>query len=200
MKRNLLLLLSLLSLSSLLAGCGGAPSVEAVRWELQHRFPHARFEREEHVHLGRFSMAFVHGILRMVPDTEEARNIVNPIHSIDMATYKVHDLPDLDRLTAETGFERQLAREGWSTTVKAKDADGSRTWLFTRADAAGSLRNLFVVSLENDELTLVRIDGRLDSAFAAAIAEHPKKVLDGNGHKAEETEEKKTEAAAPAGI
>jgi hypothetical protein len=196
MKRNLLLLAYLLSLNVLLSGCGGAPSVEEVRLELQNRFPHARFEREEHVHLGRLSMAFVHGVMRLVPDAAEARDMVSPIHSVDMATYRVRDLPDLDRLTGETRFERQLARAGWSNTVRTRDADGSRTWLFTRADSAGSLRNLFVVTLEGNELTLVRVDGRLDQTFAAAIAEHPKRVLDGTGH---EKKEKKAEAAVPAG-
>jgi len=191
MKRNILLL----ALLALLAGCGGAPSVEEVRWELQNRFPHARFEREEHVHLGRLSMAFVHGVMRLVPDAAEARDIVNPIHSVDMATYRVSDLPDLDRLTGETRFERQLARAGWSNTVRTRDADGSRTWLFTRADPEGSLRNLFVVTLKGNELTLVRVDGRLDRAFAAAIAEHPKKVLDGMGNGKPRT----AEAVVPAG-
>jgi len=193
MKRNLLLLGSLLSLNALLAGCGGAPSVEEVRLELQHRFPHARFEREEHVHLGRISMAFVHGVMRLVPDTVEARDIVSPIDRVDMATYRVHDLPDLDRLSGETRFERQLARAGWSNTIRAREADGSRTWLFTRADSEGSLRNLFVVTLEGNELTLVRVDGRLDRAFAAAMAEHPRKALEGMG------EGKRATVAAPAG-
>jgi uncharacterized protein YecE (DUF72 family) len=194
MKRNPLLLVSLLSLNALLTGCGGAPSVEEVRLELQHRFPHARFEREEHVHLGRISMAFVHGVMRLVPDAAEARDIVNPIHSVDMATYRVHGLPDLDRLTGETRFERQLARAGWSNTVRAREADGSRTWVFTRADSEGSLRNLFVVTFEGNELTLVRVDGRLDHAFAAAVAEHPKKALDGVG-----SGRTKTAEAVPAG-
>lgn len=194
MKRNLLLLASLLSLNAVLTGCGGAPSVEEVRLELQHRFPHARFEREEHVHLGRISMAFVHGVMRLVPDAAEARDIVNPIHSVDMATYRVSDLPDLDRLTGETRFERQLARAGWSNTIRTREADGSRTWLFTRADSEGSLRNLFVVTLEGSELTLVRVDGRLDRAFAAAIAEHPRKALEGVGEEREKTAE-----AVPAG-
>ena len=193
MKRNLLLLGSLLSLNVLLSGCGGAPSVEEVRSELQQRFPRARFEREEHVHLGRISMAFVHGVMRLVPDAAEARDITNPINSVDMATYRVHGLPDLDGLAGETRFERQLARAGWSNTVRTRDADGSRTWLFTRADSGGSLRNLFVVTLEGNELTLVRVDGRLDRAFAAAMAEHPRKALEGMG------EGKRAAVAAPAG-
>ena len=50
-----------------------------------------------------------------------------------------------------------------------------------RSDPDGSFRNLFVVSLERDELTLVRVDGRLDRVLAEAMAKDPKKAL-GGGH------------------
>jgi hypothetical protein len=182
MKRNPFVLGSFLTLTALLSGCGGAPSVEEVRWEIQHRFPEARFEREDHVHLGRFSMAFVHGIVRLAARNEkdeEGTRIVSAIHSVDVATYKVHGLPDFARLTGDTSFERQLARAGWSTMIRTREGNGDRTWVFTHAGSQGSLSNLFVVTLEKDELTLVRVDGRLDQAIAAALAEHPRSALEG---------------------
>jgi hypothetical protein len=49
--------------------------------------------------------------------------------------------------------------------------------MFVRDNGKGALRNLFVVSLEGSELTLVRIDGRLDQAFAEAIADRPKDAV-----------------------
>ena len=192
MKRNLFVLGSFLSLTALLAGCGGSPTVEEVRWELQHRFPEARFEREEHVHLGRISMGLLHGLVRMAArdGDEEGTAIVGAVRSVDFATYKVHGLPDLDRLNGETTFARQLARAGWSTMIRTREENGERTWVYVRSDERGALCNLFVVSLERNELTLVRVDGRLDQAFAEAMAKHPKKVLEG-GHR-------RGEAAAPA--
>ena len=56
---------ALLSAAALLAGCGGSPSVEEVHRELQRRFPQARFEPEEHVHLGRISLGLLHGLVRL---------------------------------------------------------------------------------------------------------------------------------------
>lgn len=174
----------LFSLASLLAGCGGSPSVEQVRWELQRRFPEARFLPDEHVHLGHLSMGLLHGFVRLAAhdghDREEAE-VFNQIHAVDFASYKVHGLPDLDRLTGDARFERQLGENGWSLIVRTREK-AERTWVYVRGDAAGSLSNLFVVSLEGDELTLVRVDGRLDRMFAMAMAEHPKSVF-GSGHK-----------------
>jgi hypothetical protein len=197
MKTPTLSLLTLLCLTPLLTGCGGSPSVEEVRWELQHRFPEARFEPDEHVRLGPISMGLLHGLVRMAADDEQAKTMVSGIHGIDFASYKVHGLPDLDRAAADPRFERQLQGAGWSLMVRTRE-EKERTWVYVRSDEQGALRNLFVVSLEAEELTLVRVDGRIDQAFIAAMAEHPKKVL--GGHHDKEKEKEKTAAlATPAG-
>jgi uncharacterized protein DUF4252 len=184
MKRSLFGVAALLSLASLLAGCGGSPTVSEVRWELERRFPEARFEPEEHVHLGRFTMGLVHGIVHLAAhdeDDRQAREIVDQIHSVDVVSYKVHNLPGLDGLAADTRFERELKAHGWSLLVRTREHDES-TWVYVRGGETGVLRNLFIVSLERDELTLVRVDGRLDRMIAMAMAEHPKDVM-GGGHK-----------------
>jgi hypothetical protein len=185
MKRKLLPFAALLFLAPLLAGCGGSPSVEQVRWDLQRRFPEARFDPDEHVHLGRLSMGLVHGIVRLAAghddDAKDGMEIVDQIQSVDFASYKVHALPDLDRLAGDSRFERRLAEDGWSPLVRTREKN-ERTWVYVRIDPTGSFRNLFVVSLEGDELTLVRVDGRLDRVLALAMAKNPKSVF-GGGHK-----------------
>ncbi|HET9211089.1 MAG TPA: DUF4252 domain-containing protein [Thermoanaerobaculia bacterium] len=185
MKRSLVGLAVLLSLASLLAGCGGSPTVSEVRWELERRFPQARFEPEEHVHLGRFTMGLLHGVVRLAAahdeDGREGAEIFRQIHSVDVASYKVHNLPALDGLAADTRFARELKAHGWSQLVRTHEENES-TWVYVRGGEDGVLNNLFVVSLEKDELTLVRVDGRLDKMIAMAMAEHPKKMFDG-GHK-----------------
>ncbi len=171
MKRNVVLCAALLCL----AGCASSPSVEQVRWEIQRRFPEARFTLEEHVHLGRLSLGLIRGIVGMVPGKVEGREILNAIHRLDVATYQVSAL-DLDRLQGETRFERRLASAGWNMTVRAREED-SRTWIFTRGDEENALSSLFIVTLESGEMTLVSIDGRLDRALAEAIALNPKEAV-----------------------
>jgi hypothetical protein len=88
----------------------------------------------------------------------------------------VISLPDLDRFEGQASFERDLVRAGWSMAVRTRETD-ERTWMFLHTDSDGALSNLFVVTLDGKELTLVRLDGRLDRAFAAAVADHPKEVV-----------------------
>jgi len=175
-KRTVISFLAVLSLSSLFVGCASSPSTEMVRWEIQRRFPDARFEREEHIHLGRISMGLLRGLVRMVPGKTEGQAFLTRVHDLEVSTYKVRSLPDLDVIQGETRFEQQLAQAGWSMVVRARD-EGSHSWIFVRSGQDGVLRNLFVIDLQQDELTLVRIDGRLDQAFAEAIAARPREAV-----------------------
>ncbi|MFP5287647.1 MAG: DUF4252 domain-containing protein [Thermoanaerobaculia bacterium] len=164
-----------LSLILPLVGCAGTPTADSVRWEIQQRVPEARFETEEHIRLGRLTLGLLKGLLHLVPEANEGTAIVREIDRLEVATYRVHGLPDLDRLPSRTRFEEELSRSGWAMTVKAKDGD-SRSWLFTRSNDEGAIRNLLVVDLNGDELSVVRLDGRLDRAFAEAIAERPREA------------------------
>ena len=199
MKRSLVGLAALLSLASLLAGCGGSPTVSEVRWEIEHRFPEARFEPEEHVHLGRFTMALVRGVVHLAAhdeDDQEGVAMLSQIHAVDVASYKVHNLPSLDGLAADPRFDRELRKHGWSQLVRTHEKNES-TWVYVRGTQEGVLDNLFVVSLEKNELTLVRVDGRLDKMIAMAMAEHPKDVM-GGGHKGRKEHKEKDEVKTAA--
>lgn len=175
MKRHAVSLLGLLSLAAL-AGCAGSPSVDQVRREIERRVPEARFEPEEHIRLGRVSLGLTRGLIRLVPGKIEGQEALTSVHRLEVATYQVSDLPDLTDIDSKLRFEKKLAQDGWAMMVRTRDS-GSRAWMFVRDDGKGALRNLFVVDLDDSELTLVRIDGRLDQAFAEAIADRPRDAV-----------------------
>lgn len=189
MTRRAIAPLLLLTLAVPLAGCGsGSPSVDTVRWEIERRIPEARFEREFHLRLGRLTLGLARRIVHLADPGDPDTAVLDDVRRIEVATYRVRSLPDLDqRMKEQTRFEESLAASGWSAAVKTRDHD-SRTWVFVRGDQGGVLSNLYVVSLESDELTLVRIDGRLDHAVAMALAEHPKGLVREMGGESEAAE------------
>lgn len=171
--RGVAVVLTLLGMLAL-TGCDGAPGVEQVRWEIERRVPGARFEREEHFHLGRVSMGLLRGLVRLTPADPEAVRPLSQIRSVEVGVYQVRSMPDLDGASQVlSGFEDRLSDHGWSLMLREREAD-SRTWMFVRNHSEGGFRNLFIVSLEQDELTLVRVDGRLDRLFAEATADDPR--------------------------
>jgi hypothetical protein len=169
--------LLLLALMLPLAGCaGGSPSVNTVRWEIERRIPEARFEPETHIRLGRLTLGLIRGVAHLADPGDPDLAPLNHIRHIEVATYHVRSLPDLEHhLDEQTAFEKALARNGWTMALRERDHT-SRTWMFLRFDDREALRDLYVVALDRDELTLVRLDGNLDRAMAESIADNPKKL------------------------
>ncbi len=52
--------------------------------------------------------------------------------------------------------------------------DKDNTWVFTRHRDDGSIRGLLVVELDESELTIVGVEGRIDEILANAIADEPR--------------------------
>jgi hypothetical protein len=174
--RNALLGLTLL-LAAPLAGCLDTPSALDIKDEMERALPGARFSPTEHVHLGRFTMALIHGLVRMAgdDDPDHGLEMARAIHAVDVTTYRVESLPPLEGIALPARFADQLTAHGWSVVVRTAEPT-ERTWILSHLEAGDSLTGLCVVSLEPKELTIVRIDGRLDRLFALALAEHPRKL------------------------
>lgn len=176
MQRAFFSLLLVLPLT-LVLGCSESPSVEQVRREIENRVPEARFEREEHVRLGRITLGFLKTLVRIVPGKIEGQEMMTSVDRVEVSTYRVVSLPDdFESRVDDTRFEEQLARSGWSLFVRTREKD-DQVWMYVRSDRNGGLRSLFVVELDGSELNLVRLDGSIDRAFAAAVADDPDHVV-----------------------
>jgi hypothetical protein len=175
--------LLLLLAAATLSGCASTPSAEEVRGEIERQIPGAHFERAEHLRLGRFSLGVVRWLASFDHDKndEADRALFNAISGVEIATYKVRSLPAIESLSLPETLERQLRDGGWTTMVRNSEKN-EQTWVLYRGGAAvGSgkpevIRDLYVVSLDAKELSLVRVSGHLDRLMAAAMAEHPKKM------------------------
>ena len=178
MRKAAPLLLLLLPLAGSLAGCaGGSPSVDTVRWEIERRVPEARFERDSHIRLGRLTLGLARRIVHIADAGDPDTAVLDHIRRIEVATYRVRSLPNLDHLlTTRTAFEKALTENGWTMALRERDAK-SRTWMFLRFDDQEKLSNLYVVALDPAELTLIRLDGHLDRAMAESIADHPREMV-----------------------
>lgn len=157
----------------LVGACNDIPSSSDVRWHLEREIPGASFERESHLRLGRFSMAFAKRIaLWAMDDDEETRDIVAKIRSVDIATYRVVSMPtEIDPKTIQK-LDRKLAENGWLPLVRERE-DGSQTWIMTRHDNDGGIRGLLIVELDSWELAIVGVAGKLDEILTQAIADDP---------------------------
>jgi hypothetical protein len=169
--------LLLLLAAATLGACASTPSAEEVRGEIERQIPGARFERAEHLRLGRFSLGVVRWLASFDHDKndEADRALFNAISGVEVATYKVRSLPPIERLSLPDTLERQLREGGWTTMVRNSEKN-EQTWVLYRGKNQEVIRDLYVVCLDAKELSLVRVSGHLDRLMAAAMAEHPKKM------------------------
>lgn len=170
--RRLCTILTIASLPLLGACDGEPPSAGEVRAHLERSLPGVSFRRAEHVRLGRFSLALVRGLVRVAGEDRETRQVLGSIRRVEVATYDVDGALDLSAVRAPRDLERRLARAGWQPMVREQE-EGSLTWVFLRPDAEGAIRNLYIVDLDPDELTIVDLAGRIDELMAAALADDP---------------------------
>lgn len=156
-----------------LAGCVESSMVARARLDIEQGLPGASFDRGHAFRLGRISTAMLMPIaLWALEDGEEELEVVRSIRRVDFAVYEVRSFPDSldDRQLAE--MSRRLRRRGWSQVVRTRDA-GEATWVFSRENGAGEVRDLFVVAVDDVEMVMVRVGGRLDRTLAALVAADP---------------------------
>ena len=167
--------LLLLVLVSTIA-CNESPSVSAVRAHMEQRIPEARFEEEFHIRLGRVSLGLLKPFARMALDEgEEEMAWLKAVKRLEVGTYRVVSLPDTATLEPPPDLMRKLEKNGWSTLVKVKE-HGEVTMVLLREDREGEIRGLFVLELDDTELTMVSLEGRLSRVMAEALADEPGKV------------------------
>lgn len=162
-------------------GCWESPGPEPIRRAVEAQVPGARFDREVHVRLGRMTTGLARWIANRALDDEddaEAKIMVNAVRRVEVAVYTNRShLPDdsVEGVTMPPALRKMLAREGWAVMAEARDP-GSTAWVLVEQDprpGAGMIHGIYVVSLEPDELAIVRLEGRFDEAFAKIFADDP---------------------------
>lgn len=174
----------LLLVAVVLGGCWQGPGVEGVRRAVEHQLPGTHFDQEVHLRLGRLTMGFAHWVVNLALDEEnddegQARAIVNAVHRVEVGVFVPRRTPsdaELDGLALPSSLSRMLRQGGWHVMLETRTA-GERAWVLSRQDG-GAIRGLYLVSLDPTELSVVRLEGRFDEAFARALSERPKEAAD----------------------
>lgn len=157
--------------------CSESPSVSTVRSQLESRIPDARFEKEFHIRLGRVALGLLKPLAKMALDEGEQEEMawLRAIRRVEVGTYRVVSLPDHLDLEPPPSLRRKLEKNGWSTLARVQEP-GEMTMVLLREDRDGEIRGLFVLELDEAELTLVSLEGKLSRVMAEAMAHEPGKL------------------------
>ena len=156
-------------LLSTLSGCLWAPELDRVRKDIERQLPGATFKREVTLSLGPLSLAVARAVVGLTPDAREAAAYLQDLRDVTIAVYEVENIPRDVRVRLPDDLKRHLARDDWELAVKTRE-EGQFAWILCKTED-DTIRGVYVVVLNHDNLVLVRARGRLEELVKRAIRE-----------------------------
>jgi len=152
-----------------LGGCVvGAPEiadeVDIVQWDMRP----VDIVGSTELNLGRGVLGFASTAARWSDDYDAhfAADILDGIDAVHIGAYEIDRTRDTPWDLTPTARE-ELSDLGWQLVVRTREDRGSTSWVFGRTDDRRT--EMLVVSLEQDDFTVVRIDGDPRQLMTAAI-------------------------------
>ena len=169
MKTKLFFLLILL-LSIFLSGCIGINGEFAeIRNEVIKNFGR-EFKSEVQFSIGSAGIIVSSWFVDAAADKDIATDIIHDVSSVQVGVYKKlrgNDTPNMNTLRE---IELKMSESGWKSIVKTCDKDELAA-VYIRKDRSETLNRLFVISMEDNELVLVEVEGDLKEAISTVIRE-----------------------------
>jgi hypothetical protein len=159
MRRSVITVFAVCMASLSVSGCFDDPDiadvVDAIAWEIEP----ARLDPHAELRFGSGSLSLARTICGWVDDCQDYAPLLRGIRQAHVGVYEIDG-----RVPAELGWSDDLRydleAEGWHVALASRDRGGETILALTRLDG-GDLTGLYVVSLEDDELVVVKLEGNL---------------------------------------
>lgn len=163
----------LLALAALLFA-SGCTSFEMTRLRnhIDRDVPEADIGKGFALSFGRLTMGTARTVLAISDDGDEstamARALLRNVRKVQIGRYDVHGRVAFDNVPTPSVFEA-YERGGWIPVATVRQPDEA-VWVMAK-EKHDDLRDLLVVVLTEDELTVAKLSGNLSQAVTAAMAE-----------------------------
>lgn len=159
----------LVAIAGISAGCMWAPDLAMVRKDLERQLPGVSFDKEIELTLGPVSLAFARLMTGVSTDTRDFGGYLKDVSRIELAVYKTEDMPPTRTLIMPARLQKMQESEGWEMAVRMRD-DDELCWVLYRLDN-DSVKELYVVIMNDKELVLVKAEGKLERLVARALSD-----------------------------
>lgn len=165
---RLLLPLALLLFVLPMTGCFYSREIAQTRRDIERDLPGADFEREVVVNLGPLSLRTLRWFTGFSDDedAQHARLLLDDLRRVKVGVYRAERAPTTLK-AVDLPYLRRLERDGWERAITARD-DDEVVWVYYR-ERRGTVRDLYVVALDDEELVIARMRGHLGRFLARAM-------------------------------
>lgn len=131
------------------------------------------FETDTEFAVGSFGLAVAGSIVKLSDNKENVEEILENISHVQVGVYKKSIN---NNLTSDFNFvkkiNKKMEKNGWRFIVRSKE-DDKVTGIYVNNNYDVEFNRIFVISLNDDELVMVQVEGELEKVIEAAL--HDKK-------------------------
>jgi len=171
------IIIGLLLLMPLFGGCLWVPEFSRIVGEIEKQFPDAHFKKDVELNFGPVTLGLVRTVVSVVSDGQDddddlqkAEHFLREIRSVQVGVYKVHDLSGSTTIQIPGRLRRLLKDRNWKTAIKVREDNEYVLVLYKQYRR--SIQNMFVITLSDEELVLVRASGKLNKLFDRVMEDH----------------------------
>jgi len=165
-----IMFLPILFLPLFLNGCIGInEEFSEIRNEVIKNFG-GEYKSEVQFSIGAAGITISSWIVNANTEEDMTSDILDDISSVQVGVYKKlkgTNSPDMSTLRE---IESKMSESGWKSILKTYDKNELAA-VYVRNNLDETLNKLFVISLEDDELILVEVEGDLKEVISTAIRE-----------------------------
>ncbi|MFT5514162.1 MAG: hypothetical protein ACI80V_000268 [Rhodothermales bacterium] len=168
MVRSLHLALLVLIIAPAMSGCMYSREIAHIRDDIEEILD-ARFEREVVVSVGPRTFRTLSWITGRVPDVyaKMASDYVREIDHVKVGVYRVAESPSRRDLRMDR--VPRFKRSGWEVAVRVEEEEET-VWVLYR-EKYGSIRDMLVLVLGEEELVIARVRGHLNELVRLAASD-----------------------------
>ncbi len=153
---------------SLLSGCITNPDLEDVPHIFSEELKPAKLEAKVKLELGPGFLSLAK--LGVNLTDSEAKRYLADIRKVELGVYEISGLPPLKGMSLWEEIPRKMAQRGWETLIKAKEQD-EVSLIFYRLKKRGK-GLIYLIDLNQTELVLVKVEGKLERLIEKALWEN----------------------------
>jgi len=168
MKTRNLLLSIVMATMPCAGGCMWTPELSQIKQDLARQLPGTTFKHDMSLSIGPGGMALARAVTSFIPPARDARAWLKDVSRVEVAVYDLHS----DRATTsiETPARiQEMIDKGWEMAARVRERDQS-VWVLYRMEGE-SVRELFVMALDREELTMVKVKGRLERVIGRVLSD-----------------------------
>ena len=128
------------------------------------------YKSEFQLSVGSVGITVSSWIIEASSNDATAQKILDDVSSVQVGVYKKLKKINSTNFQTLNNIEPDMQASGWRSIIRSS-TENELTGIYIRNNGEELLNRLFIISLENDELVLVEIEGDLREAMANIIKE-----------------------------